>query len=115
MQAAALAGHNQLVVHRFQGFNPRNLRARAAFGCVGARQDMETIGVVSALADAEEISEIIATFQLNRVIVTGLDMAGRCGALAAAVTARRQPGACLALARRRRAAGIPEPAHWQLL
>jgi flagellar biosynthesis protein FlhF len=86
VQAAALAGHNQLVVIDSQGFNPRNLRARAAFGCVGARRDMEAIGVVSALADAEEISETIATFHLTRLIVTGLDMAGRCGALVAAVT-----------------------------
>ena len=47
---------------------------------------METIGVVSALADAEEISEIISAFRLSRIIVTGLDMARRFGALAAAVT-----------------------------
>jgi len=86
VQAAARAGHNQLVVIDSQGFNPRNLRARAAFGCVGARQDMETIGVVSALADAEEVSETIAAFHLTRIIVTGLDMARRFGALAAAVT-----------------------------
>ena len=32
------------------------------------------------------MSEIIATFQLKRIIVTGLDMAGRFGTLAAAVT-----------------------------
>jgi flagellar biosynthesis GTPase FlhF len=42
--------------------------------------------VVSALADAEEISEIISAFRLSRIIVTGLDMARRFGALAAAVT-----------------------------
>jgi len=62
------------------------VRARTAFGCVGGRQDSETIGVVSATADAEAVSEIITTFQLKRIIVTGLDMAGRFGALAAAVT-----------------------------
>jgi flagellar biosynthesis protein FlhF len=83
---AAQAGHNQVIVIDSQGFNPRNPRARAAFGCVGARHNRETIGVVSALADAEEVSEIIATFQLRRIIVTGLDMASRFGALAAAVT-----------------------------
>ena len=86
VQSAARAGHNQLVVIDSQGFNPRNVRARTAFGCVGGRQDSETIGVVSATADAEEVSEIITTFQLKRIIVTGLDMAGRFGALAAAVT-----------------------------
>jgi signal recognition particle GTPase len=86
VQSAARAGHNQLVVIDSQGFNPRNLRAQAAFGCVGGRQDSESIGVVSALADAEEVSETIATFHLKRVIVTGLDMARRFGALAAAAT-----------------------------
>ncbi|HEX4117559.1 MAG TPA: hypothetical protein VHX99_02060 [Rhizomicrobium sp.] len=69
-----------------QNFHPRNMRARTAFGCVSQRPDVETIGVVSALADAEEISEIISAFRLSRIIVTGLDMARRFGALAAAVT-----------------------------
>ena len=86
VQAAAQTGHNQLVVIDAQGFNPRNLRAQAAFGCIGARQGMETIGVVSALSDAEDVSEIIQGFHLDRIIVTGLDMARRFGALAAAVT-----------------------------
>jgi flagellar biosynthesis GTPase FlhF len=62
------------------------MRARTAFGCASQRPDVETIGVVSALADAEEISEIISAFRLSRIIVTGLDMARRFGALAAAVT-----------------------------
>jgi hypothetical protein len=69
-----------------QSFHPRNMRARTAFGCASQRPDVETIGVVSALADAEEISEIISAFRLSRIIVTGLDMARRFGALAAAVT-----------------------------
>ena len=86
VQAAAQAGHNQLVVIDAQGFNPRNLRARTAFGCLSARQDIETIGVVSALADAEDASETIATFHFKRIIVTGLDMARRFGALTAAAT-----------------------------
>ena len=86
VQTAARAGHNQLVVIDSQGFNPRNIKARAAFGCVGDRDQVETIGVVSALADAEDVSETIAAFQLKRLIVTGLDMAGRFGALTAAVT-----------------------------
>ena len=86
VSAAAAAGHNQLTVIDSQGFNPCNLKARAAFSCVGDREQVETIGVVSALADAEEISETIAAFQLKRLIVTGLDMTRRFGALAAAVT-----------------------------
>ena len=83
---AAKAGHNQVEVIDSQGFNPCNLKARAAFGCMGDRDGVETIGVVSALADAEEISETIAAFRLKRLIVTGLDMARRFGAVAAAVT-----------------------------
>ena len=69
-----------------QNFHPRNMRARMAFGCAGERPDVQTIGVVSALADAEEISEIISAFRLSRIIVTGLDMARRFGGLTAAVT-----------------------------
>ena len=86
VETAARAGHNQLIVIDSQGFNPRNLKARAAFGSVNNRDYVETIGVVSALADAEEVSEIITAFQLKRLIVTGLDMARRFGAVAAAVT-----------------------------
>ena len=86
VETATQAGRNRLVVIDSQGFNPRNLKARTAFGCIGDRDEIETIGVVSALADAEEISETIAAFQLKRLIVTGLDMTRRYGALAAAVT-----------------------------
>jgi len=80
------AGRNQPITVERSSFNPRNLKARTAFGCVGERADVATIGVISALADAEEISEIISAFRLSRIIVTGLDMARRFGALAAAVT-----------------------------
>jgi flagellar biosynthesis protein FlhF len=103
VEAAARAGHNQLEIIDSQGFNPRNLKARSAFGCIGDRDKVETIGVVSALADAEEVSETIATFQLKRLIVTGLDMARRFGALTAAVT----QGAQLAHVTRSPDAGMP--------
>ncbi len=86
VETAAQAGQNQLEIIDSQGFNPRNQKARTAFGCIGDRDDAEIIGVVSALADAEEVSEIIAAFQLKRLIVTGLDMARRFGAVTAAVT-----------------------------
>ena len=86
VEEAARAGHNHVVVIDSEGFNPRNLKARTAFGCIAGRGHVETIGVVSALADAEEISDTIAAFQLKRLIVTGLDMARRFGALTAAVT-----------------------------
>ena len=101
--AAALAGHNQVEVIDSQGFNPRNLRARSAFGCIADRDHVEIIGVVSALADAEELSETITAFRLNRLIVTGLDMARRFGAVAAAVT----QGAQLAHVSRSPDAAIP--------
>jgi flagellar biosynthesis protein FlhF len=76
----------KIIVTDSHGFNPRNPKARNAFKCVSAPRDCETVGVVSALADAEELSETIAGFRLSRIIVTGLDMARRFGALAAAVT-----------------------------
>jgi flagellar biosynthesis protein FlhF len=103
VEAAASAGHNQMEVIDSQGFNPRNLKARAAFGCVGDRNQVETIGVVSALADAEEVSETITAFQLKRLVVTGLDMARRFGAVTAAVT----QGAQLAHVTRSPDAGAP--------
>lgn len=81
----ALSSKRAILVES-QSFHPRNMRARTAFGCVSQRPDVETVGVVSALADAEEISEIISAFRLTRIIVTGLDMARRFGALTAAVT-----------------------------
>ena len=76
---------NRSVMIESRNFHPRNMRARMAFGCLGERSDVQTIGVVSALADAEEISEMVSAFRLSRIIVTGLDMARRFGALTAAV------------------------------
>jgi hypothetical protein len=69
-----------------QSFHPRNLRARTAFASLVDRPEVDIIGVVSALADAEETGEIIAAFRLNRLVVTGLDMASRLGALITAIT-----------------------------
>jgi hypothetical protein len=80
------ASRDQRITVETSSFNPRNLKARTAFGCMNEREGVETIGVISALADAEEISDIISAFRLTRIIVTGLDMARRFGALAAAVT-----------------------------
>ena len=80
------ASRGKTICVESRSFHPRNMRARAAFSCVSERPGVEAIGVVSALADAEEIGEIISAFRLRRIIVTGLDMAGRLGALTAAVT-----------------------------
>jgi hypothetical protein len=77
---------NRTIQVESQSFNPRNMRARTAFGCISQRPEVDMVGVVSALADAEETSEIISAFRLDRIIVTGIDMARRFGALTAAVT-----------------------------
>jgi flagellar biosynthesis protein FlhF len=75
-----------LVVIDTSGFNPRNAKARAAFQALAQVGDVETIGVVSALYDAAEIGEIVAALNAQRLIVTGLDLARRSGALTIAAT-----------------------------
>ena len=75
-----------LVVIDTAGFNPRKAKARAAFSALGQIADVETIGVVSALSDAVETAEIIASLNVERIIVTGLDLARRWGTVAVAAT-----------------------------
>jgi flagellar biosynthesis protein FlhF len=75
-----------LTVMEAEGFNPLNARAAAAFSALGSIAGVETIGVVSALHDAEDVSDIVAALRLKRVIVTGLDRTKRLGAAVAAVT-----------------------------
>ena len=77
---------SSLVVVDSTGFNSRNAKARAAFQALSQIARVETIGVVSALYDAAEIEEIIGTLDAHRLIVTGLDLARRAGALTAAAT-----------------------------
>jgi flagellar biosynthesis GTPase FlhF len=73
-----------LTVMEADGFNPLNARAASAFSALGDIEGVETIGVVSALNDAEDIADIIAAFRFRRVIVTGLDRTRRLGAVLAA-------------------------------
>ncbi len=50
---------------------------------------LETVGVVSALSDAEEVSEMVealAALGARRLIVTGVDLTRRMGAITAAAT-----------------------------
>jgi flagellar biosynthesis protein FlhF len=71
------------------GFDPRDAKARTAFAALGQIAKLETVGVVSALSDAEELCEIVAaleTLGAKRLIVTGLDLARRAGGLIAAAT-----------------------------
>jgi flagellar biosynthesis protein FlhF len=72
------------------GFDPRDAKARTAFTALGQIGRVEAVGVVSALNDAEEAAEIVealSTLGAKRLIVTGLDLARRAGALTAAATA----------------------------
>jgi flagellar biosynthesis GTPase FlhF len=73
-----------LTVMEADGFNPLNARAASAFSALGDIEGVETIGVVSALNDAEDIADIVAAFRFRRVIVTGLDRTRRLGAVLAA-------------------------------
>jgi flagellar biosynthesis protein FlhF len=71
------------------GFDPRDAKARTAFAALGQIAHLETIGVVSALSDAEELFEIVEALQAlgaARLVVTGIDLTRRMGALTAAVT-----------------------------
>jgi flagellar biosynthesis protein FlhF len=76
-----------LVVVDTPGFNPRKAKSRTAFAALGQIERVERIGVVSALCDAVETGEIITGLEVDRVIVTGLDLARRLGAVVVAATA----------------------------
>jgi flagellar biosynthesis GTPase FlhF len=73
-----------LTVMEADGFNPLNARAASAFSALGDIEGVQTIGVVSALNDAEDTADIVNRFRFRRVIVTGLDRTRRLGALMAA-------------------------------
>ncbi len=71
------------------GFDPRNGKARAAFSALAKIPNIQTVGVVSACGDAEEIVEIIgalATLGAGRLIVTCADLIRRLGTLVSAAT-----------------------------
>jgi len=75
---------NLLTVMEADGFNPLNVRAASAFSALGNIEGVETIGVVSALLDAEDVSDIVTAFRFRRVIVTHMDRTRRLGAALAA-------------------------------
>ena len=59
-------------------------RAASAFSALGDIEGVETIGVVSALSDAEDVGDIVAAFRFRRVIITNMDRTRRLGAALAA-------------------------------
>jgi flagellar biosynthesis protein FlhF len=69
-----------LTVMEADGFNPLNARAASAFSALGDIEGVETIGIVSALLDAEDVSDIVTAFRFRRVIVTNMDRTRRLGA-----------------------------------
>jgi len=73
-----------LTVMEADGFNPLNARAACAFSALGDIAGVETIGVVSALNDAEDVNDIVTAFRFRRVIVTNMDRTRRLGAVLAA-------------------------------
>jgi flagellar biosynthesis protein FlhF len=78
-----------LVIVDTAGFDPRNAKARTAFAALGRIDGVETVGIVSARCDAEEtveIAEALKSLGAVRIIVTGLDIVRRLGALLSAGT-----------------------------
>jgi flagellar biosynthesis protein FlhF len=75
-----------LTVMEADGFNPLNARAASAFSALGDTPGVETIGVISALNDAEDVSDLVAALRFRRVIVTNMDRTRRLGAALAAIT-----------------------------
>lgn len=84
------AKDNILAIIDTAGFDPRNAKARTAFAALAGIDGLEAIGVISAAGDAEETNDIAAALTslgAKRLIVTGLDLVRRLGALATAATA----------------------------
>jgi flagellar biosynthesis GTPase FlhF len=75
-----------LVVMEAEGFHPLNKRACSAFAALNDAEGIETVGVVSAAGDAQDVGEMVAALRFKRLIVTGLDRTRRLGALTASVT-----------------------------
>ncbi len=82
-------GEGTLAVIDTAGFDPRHAKARTAFAALARLEGVEALGVLAASQDAEEAAEIagaLATLGMSRVIVTGLDLTRRMGALLAAAS-----------------------------
>jgi flagellar biosynthesis protein FlhF len=80
---------NTVAVIDTAGFDLRNGKARSAFSALAQIESVEAIGVASATADAEETIETVgalASLGAQRLVVTGVDLTARLGALVAAAT-----------------------------
>jgi len=75
---------DMMTVMEADGFNPLNARAASAFSALGDIEGVETIGVISALGDAEDVGDIVTAFRFHRVIITHMDRTRRLGAALAA-------------------------------
>lgn len=83
------AKENILAIIDTAGFDPRNAKARNAFAALAKIEHVEAIGVVSATCDAEEAAEIaqsLVSLGAKRIVVTGLDISRKLGALLDAAT-----------------------------
>jgi flagellar biosynthesis protein FlhF len=75
---------DSMMIMEASGFNPANRRALNAFAALGEAEGVDSLGVISAASDAEDVSEIVSALRLPRLIVTGLDRTSRLGATVAA-------------------------------
>ena len=83
----AATGEKVFTIIDTAGFDPRHGKLRSAFSALSRIESVDTVAILSATADAEEISELgrsLVTLGATRMIVTGLDLARRAGALLAA-------------------------------
>jgi flagellar biosynthesis protein FlhF len=86
---AECAARKTLAIVDTAGFDPRDAKARTAFAALAQISGLETLAVVSALSDAEEIVELVEALEAlgaSRLVVTGVDLTRRMGALTAAAT-----------------------------
>jgi flagellar biosynthesis protein FlhF len=80
---------NRTTIVDTAGFDPRDGKARTAFSALTKIEGVETVAVVSATSDAEEIGETVTALKAagaQRLIVTCTDLARRLGALLSAST-----------------------------
>ncbi len=71
------------------GFDVRDGKTRTAFGALSKIGGVEAVGVVSACGDAEETLDVVGalgTLGAKQLVVTGVDLTRRLGALIAAAT-----------------------------